>query len=127
MPPTAITGSQFTFTWATVAYSAQVTGGTIVHDTPVTRIKTLTDVSYDNTDESWSADVSFLYDEETGFYGALTTAASAGTSGAVAIVGGDAKWTGNMFVSSATLTYAADGIATVSATLEGTLTLADAP
>ena len=127
MPATAITGSQFTFTWATVAYSAQVTGGTINHDTPVTRIKTLTDVAYDNTDESWSADVSFLYDEETGFYGVLTTAQTTGASGAVAIVGGDAKWTGNMYVSNATVTYAADGIATVNATLEGTLTLADAP
>ena len=127
MPATAITGGQFTFTFNSVAYSAQVTGGDVIHDTPVTRIKTLTDVAYDNTDESWAANVSFLYDQEDGFYGALTTAQTSGTAGTVALVGGDAKWTGSMYVSSATMTYAADGIATVTANLQGTLTLADAP
>ena len=77
MPATAITGSQFTFTYNAVAYSAQVTGGTVSRETSVTRIKTLTDMAYKNTDDNCTLEVSFLYDEETGLVGALNTAQGA--------------------------------------------------
>lgn len=127
MPATAITGSQFTFTYNAVAYSAQVTGGTITRETSITRIKTLTDMAYKSTDDNCTLEVSWLYDEETGLVGALNTAQGSGAANAVAIVGGDAKWTGNMTVSSVSTEFTADGIATCSATLEGALTLADAP
>ena len=127
MPATAITGSQFTFTYNAVAYSAQVTGGTITRETSITRIKTLTDMAYKSTDDNCTLEVSWLYDEEPGLVGALNTAQGSGAANAVAIVGGDAKWTGNMTVSSVSTEFTADGIATCSATLEGALTLADAP
>jgi hypothetical protein len=127
MPATAITGSQFTFTYNAAAYSAQVTGGTVTRETAVTRIKTLTDMAYKATDDSCTLEVSFLYDEETGLVGALNTAQGTGAANAVSLVGGDAKWTGNMTVSSVSTEFTADGIATCSATLEGALTFADAP
>lgn len=127
MPATAITGSQFTFTYNAVAYSAQVTGGTVSRETSVTRIKTLTDMAYKNTDDNCILEVSFLYDEETGLVGALNTAQGAGTANAISLVGGDAKWTGNMIVSSVSTEFTADGIATCTASLEGALTFADAP
>jgi uncharacterized protein YbbC (DUF1343 family) len=127
MPATAITGSQFTFTYNAVAYSAQVTGGTVTRETAVTRIKTLTDMAYKNSDDNCTLEVSFLYDEETGLVGALNTAQGSGTANAISLVGGDAKWTGNMSVSSVSTEFTADGIATCSATLEGALTFADAP
>jgi hypothetical protein len=127
MPATAISGASFTFTINSTAYSGQVTGGTITRETAITRIKTLTDSAVKNTDDNWMMDAAFLYDEETGLYGALNTAQGTGAAVTVAIVGGDAKWTGSMNVSSAAVTYAADGVATVAASFMGTLTLADAP
>jgi len=127
MAATAIAGAQFTFTINSTAYSGQITGGTITRETPITRIKTLTDVANPNTDDMWSMDAAFLYDEETGLYGALNTAQGSGSAVTVAIVGGDAKWTGSMNVASSAVTYAADGVATVAASFMGTLTLADAP
>lgn len=127
MPVTAITGSQFTFTYNSVTYTAQVTGGTVSRETSITRIKTLSDMAYKATDDNCTLELSFLYDEETGLVGALNTAQGSGTANAVSLVGGDAKWTGSMTVSSVSTEFSADGIAMCSATLEGALTFADAP
>lgn len=127
MPATAIAGASFTFTIGATAYSGQVTGGTITRETAVTRIKTLSTYAMATTDDQWTMDVAALYDEEVGLYGALNTAQGAGTSVSVSVVGGDAKWTGTMYVTSAAVTYSADGIATLAASFLGDLTLADAP
>lgn len=127
MSVTAIKGSQFTVTIGATAYSGQVTGANINRTTPVTSIPTLGDMAYVSGPSDWAVAVDFLYDEETGLYGALNTAQGAGTGLSVAIVGGDAKWTGTMYVSDASVQVTADGVATASANFVGSLTLADAP
>ncbi len=127
MPATAITGAQFTATVNSVAYSAQVTNGSISRETSITRIKTLTDTAIKNTDDNWTMELGFLYDEETGLYGIVNTAQGTGAQLTVAIVGGDAKWTGSMTVESCGVEFTADGIATCTVAMQGALTLADAP
>lgn len=127
MPVVNIAGSQFTVTVGATDYSAQVTGGTITSTPTVTRTKTLSDTGYKLTDLMWEVQADFLYDEETGFYGAINTGAIAGTGLTVAIVGGDAKWTGTMYCTGHEVKFASDGVAEASATFMGSLTLADAP
>ena len=128
MAVTTITGASFTVKIGSTSYSSQVTDGTVVHTPTISRIKTLGDIAYPQTDNEWSASLNFLYDEETGLLGALNTAAAAGTGLSVEIVGGDAKWTGTMYVNGDLSTsYSADGVATCSASFVGSLTFADAP
>lgn len=127
MAVVTIAGSQFTVTVGATDYSSQVTGGTITHTPTITRTKTLGDMSYKLSDAVHEVQADFLYDEETGFYGAINTAAVAGTALTVSIVGGDAKWTGSLYVTGNEVKFAADGVATASATFIGALTLADAP
>ena len=123
----SITGSQFTVSLAGTAYSAQVTGGTVTTTPTVSRTKTLTDTDYSLTDLLSEVSLDYLYDEETGMYGALETANLTGASVAVIIVGGDAKWTGTMYCTKNETKFAADAVASASCTLVGTLVLADQP
>jgi hypothetical protein len=127
MAVTSIVGSQFTFKLGSTAYSEQVTGGGIDATPAIDRVKTLGGVAYPQTDVVDTASVEFLYDEETGAYGALWTASRTGAALSVEIVGGDAKWSGSCYATGVRLSYAADGVATASADLIGSLTLADAP
>ena len=127
MPVTAITGAQFTVTHDSVAYTGQVTGLSLQRDTPVTSIRTLSDKARKNTDDNWVGTVDFLYDEETGMYGALNTLQGSGTPSSISYVGGDAKWTGSVYITSVNMSVTADGIATCSCSFEGSLTFADAP
>ena len=83
----SITGSQFTVSLAGTAYSAQVTGGTVTTTPTVARTKTLTETDYSLTDLLSEVSLDYLYDEETGMYGALETANLTGASVAVIIVG----------------------------------------
>ncbi len=127
MPVVSVAGSQFTVTIGATAYSAQITGGTITTTSTITRTKTLSDVAYPQTDLMYEAALDYLYDEETGLYGAINTAMQTGTGLTVAIVGGDAKWTGTMYATGNEVKFAADGIAEASVSLTGSLTLADNP
>lgn len=127
MAVVSITGSQFTVTVGATDYSAQVTAGTITATPNMIRTKTLSDTDYSQSDLVHELSVEFLYDEETGLYGAVNTAAVAGTGLTVTIVGGDAKWTGTMYTTGLETSFAADGVATASGTFIGSLTLADNP
>lgn len=128
MSVVSVTGASFTVKVGATAYTAQITDGTVVQTPTISRIKTLGDVAYPQTDKESSASLNFLYDEETGLYGALNTASLTGAGLSIEIVGGDAKWTGTMYVNGdLSVSYAADGVATCSCSLIGSLTLADAP
>lgn len=127
MAVVSIAGSQFTFKVGATDYSAQVTGGTITTTASINRVKTLTDTAYPLSDKMHEVSIEYLYDEETGVYGALETAALAGTGLTVEIKGGDAKWSGTLYVNGNEVKFAADGVGEASSTFVGLLTLADAP
>jgi hypothetical protein len=127
MAVVSIAGSQFTVTYNSQNVSAQVTEGTITATPTITRTKTLAEVDFQLTDLVHEVECTFLYDEETGFYGAINTAAIAGTGVTVSIVGGDAKWDGTLYCQGLEVSFAADGVATASGSFIGSLTLADAP
>ena len=128
MSVTTVTGASFTVKFGSTSYTSQITDGTVVQTPTISRVKTLGDVAFPQTDHESSATLNFLYDEETGLLGALNTAAAAGTGLSAEIVGGDAKWTGTLYVNGDLSTgYSADGVATCSASFVGTLTFADAP
>ena len=69
----------------------------------------------------------FINDDESGLLGDLNTAAIAGTGLTIALVIGDTKWTGTMYVTDLGPSFSADGLTTSSASMIGTLTLADQP
>lgn len=127
MAVVSIAGSQFTVSYNATDVSAQVKEGTITATPTIVRTKTLNDTDFQLTDLVHEVECVFLYDQEDGFYGAVNTAAVAGTGIAVIIVGGDAKWTGNLYCTGLEVTFAADGVAEASGSFIGALTLADAP
>lgn len=127
MPAVSIAGSQFTVTYNSVNVSAQVKEGTITATPTITRTKTLSDTDFQITDLVHEVEVTFLYDEESGFHGAINTAAIAGTGVTVSIVGGDAKWDGTLYCQGLEVSFAADGVAESTGSFIGSLTLADAP
>lgn len=124
----SVAGSSFTVTIGSTAYTAQITKGSISLTNTITRTKTLSDVVSMTTDRDGSLSIEALYDDETGLLGALSSAAVAGTSVNVVIVGGDTKWTGaTMFVESVEGAFEATGIATMTASFSGIMVLSDNP
>jgi hypothetical protein len=82
-------------------------------------------VAFDQTDLNSTMSVEFLYDEDTGLYDALQTAAAAGNSLAVSVASASGTWTGAaMYVESVDLTFEATGIATASVSMTGAVTFA---
>jgi hypothetical protein len=125
MPAVQITGAQFTVTVGAVAYSAQVTSGTITTTPTVTRTKTLSGVAFDQTDLNSTLAIAYLYDDNAGLYDAIDTAITAGTSLAVSVHGATGVWTGaTMWPDSADVTFDAAGIAMANVNFQGPLTFA---
>lgn len=125
MPAVSVAGAAFTVEVATVAYTSQVTSGTITTTPTITRTKTLDSVAFDQTDLNSTMSLEFLYDENTGLYDALQTAAAAGNSLAVEVASATGVWTGAaMYVESVDLSFEATGIATASVSLTGGVTFA---
>ncbi len=128
MAVTSVAGSAFTVTVASTAYTSQITSGTIAVQNNFSMVDTLDDTAYTVTRVKHEVNLEFLYDTETGLFGALQTAAAAGSAVSVTIVGGDAKWTGtSMYVSALEGGFETTGPATASCTLIGAMTFADAP
>lgn len=126
MAVTSVTGSQITWKFGATAYTSQVTGGSLSSEINIERTKTLGDAAYPKVDASSSADVSLLFDDEAAAYGALNTAAIAGTGTSVEWVIGDAKFTGTMFITSLSVDFSADGVTSAAVSMIGELfTLAD--
>ena len=125
MPAVSVAGAAFTVEVATVAYTSQVVSGTITTTPTITRTKTLDSVAFDQTDLNSTMSIEFLYDENTGLYDALQTAAAAGNSLAVEVASASGTWTGAaMHVESVELSFEATGVATASLSLTGSVTFA---
>lgn len=108
----------------------QITNLVINQSNTQNRIKTLgAGSAFNQTDSMSTVTFDFLFDDETGLYGALNTFISAGSSESWTFTVGDTKWTGTLYVSGdLALTAPADGEVTCSVTLIGdSLTVADAP
>ena len=126
MPATSIAGADFTVTVGAVDYSAQVTTGTVTTTSTITRTRTLgPDNAFSQTDLISAVTLSFLYDEETGVFDALNTAANSGAGLAVVITGGGGTWTGAaVYVESVDTTFDATGVAMCSTSLTGVVAFA---
>lgn len=125
MPAVSVAGAAFTVTVGLTDYTSQITTGTITTTPTITRTKTLDSVAFDQTDLNSTMSLDFLYDENTGLYDALQTAAAAGTGLAIAVSSAVGAWTGaDMYVESIDLTFDATGVATASLSLTGSVTFA---
>lgn len=123
MAAVGIAGAQFTVEVGAVAYSDQVTTGTITTTPTITRTKTLSGVNYTQTDLMTAVSIEFLYDDNTGLYDALQTAIAAGSAVAIDIVGDTGAWAGAaMAIDGAEVKFDAAGIATASFTAQGDMT-----
>jgi hypothetical protein len=108
-----------------VQYEDQITSGTITTTPTIVRTKTLSSVAFDQTDLNSTMSLEFLYDENSGLFDALQVAIAAGTPVAVVVTSAVGSWTGAaMHIESAETTFAADGIATCTTSLTGTVTFA---
>jgi hypothetical protein len=125
MAAVGVTGAVFTVLLSAVQYEDQITSGTINTTPTIVRTKTLGDVAFDQVDLNSTMSLDFLYDEDSGLYGALQTAVAAGSAVAVTVASTAGTWTGTgMNIESVDLTYPADNVATVSTSLTGTVTFA---
>jgi Phage tail tube protein len=130
MSVTHIAGAKFTVKAGATPtdYSAQVTDGSISRAANVTKTKTLgPNTVATQTDRDDTVTANFLFDESSGFYKALFDATESLASIAVEITSPGSKWTGTMAVSSLSTEFAAEGVSTCSATLEGLLAFAANP
>lgn len=127
MAAVSVAGAAFTVEVGTpaVAYSDQITTGTVTTTPTIVRTKTLSSVAFDQTDLNSTMSLEFLYDENTGLFDALQTAIAAATPVAVVVSSAAGSWTGaSMSIESAEVTFAADGIATCSTSFTGSVVFA---
>lgn len=127
MAAVSVAGAAFTVEVGTpaVAYSDQITSGTVTTTPTIVRTKTLSSVAFDQTDLNSTMSLEFLYDENTGLFDALQTAIAAATPVAVVVSSAAGSWTGaSMSIESAEVTFAADGIATCSTSFTGSVVFA---
>ena len=125
MAAVSVAGAAFTVQVGASQYEDQITTGTITTTPTIVRTKTLGDVAFDQTDLNSTMSFEFLYDENSGLYDALQTAIAAGSSVAVTVESATGVWTGSaMYIESAETSFAADGVATCSASFTGSVTFA---
>lgn len=125
MAAVSVAGAAFTVQVGASQYEDQITTGTITTTPTIVRTKTLGDVAFDQTDLNSTMSFEFLYDENSGLYDALQTAIAAGSSVAVTVESATGVWTGAaMYIESAETSFAADGVATCSASFTGSVTFA---
>lgn len=122
MPAVSVAGAAFTVLVSAVQYEDQITSGTVTTTPTIVRTKTLSSVAFDQTDLNSTMSLEFLYDENSGLFEALQTAIAAATAVAVTVESATGTWTGAaMHIESAETTFAADGIATCTTSLTGTV------
>lgn len=129
MAAVGVAGSTFTVEVGATHYEDQVTTGTVTTTPTITRTKTLGDVNFTQTDLNSTISLNFLYDENTGMYDALATAAAAGTSVAIDVSTGAAgvngAWVGSaMYIDSLDMVTDAANVAMCTVSLQGNVTYA---
>ena len=123
MPAVSVAGAAFTVDLGGVQYESQITEGTINTDPTILRTKTLDSVAYDQVDLIGNVSLNFLYDENTGMYEAIQTSIAAALSVTMSISSAVGVWASTaMFINAASVDFPADGIATCTVGLEGTIT-----
>jgi hypothetical protein len=127
MAAVGVAGSTFTVEVGATHYEDQVTSGTVTTTPTITRTKTLGDVNFTQTDLNSTIALNFLYDENTGMYDALATAAAAGTSISIEIAtpsaGTDGQWLGTaMYIDSLDMVTDAANVAMCTVSLQGNVT-----
>jgi hypothetical protein len=93
MPAISVAGAAFTVFVASVAYTDQITSGTVTTTPTIVRTKTLSSVAFDQTDLNSTMSLEFLYDENTGLFDALQVAIAAATPVAVVVSSALGSWT----------------------------------
>lgn len=125
MPAVSVAGAAFTVEVGAAQFEDQITTGTVTTTPTIVRTKTLSSVAFDQTDLNSTISLEFLYDENTGLFDALQVAIAAATPVAVEVASALGTFTGaSMSIESAETTFAADGIATCSASFTGTVLFA---
>lgn len=125
MAVVSVAGAAFTVEVGAVAYTDQVTTGTVTTTPTIVRTPTLGDVSFVQTDLNSTISIDFLYDENAGLYDALQTAIAAGNDVAVDVASATGAWTGaSMMIESAEMNVDAAGVATCSVSFTGSVTFA---
>lgn len=125
MAVVSVAGAAFTVEVGAVAYTDQVTSGTITTSPNIVRTVTLGDVDFTQTDLNSTVAIEFLYDENSGLYDALQTAIAAGTSVALEVASATGVWTGSaVFIESADISFEATGVASCSVSFTGSVTFA---
>ena len=125
MPAVSVAGAAFTVEVGYILYTDQITTGTVTTTPTIVRTKTLSSVAFDQTDLNSTMSLEFLYDENTGLFDALQVAIATAAPVPVVVSSALGAWTGaSMSIESAETTFAADGIATCSATFTGTVLFA---
>ena len=125
MAVVSVAGAAFTVEVGAVAYTDQVTTGTVSTTPVIVRTPTLGDVSFVQTDLNSGISLEFLYDENSGLYDALQVAIAAGNDVAVEVASATGVWTGaNMMIESAEMSVDAAGVDTCSVNFTGTVAFA---
>lgn len=125
MPAVSVAGAAFTVDVGGTQFEDQITTGTVTTTPTIVRTKTLSSVAFDQTDLNSTISLEFLYDENTGLFDALQVGIAAATPVAVEVASALGTFTGaSMSIESAETTFAADGIATCSASFTGTVLFA---
>lgn len=128
MAAVGVAGSTFIVELGTpaVAYTDQVTTGTVTTTPTITRTKTLGDVNFVQTDLNSTVSLNFLFDENTGMYDALQTAAAAGSALALVVsTTSGGSWTGAaMHIDSVDISIDAANVATCTASFQGNVVFA---
>jgi hypothetical protein len=124
MAAVGVAGSTFTVEVGATMYTDQVTTGTVTTTPTITRTKTMGDTNFTPTDINNTVSLSFLYDEDTGMYDALQTAAAAGNYVPIEVAttaGG--TWTGaEMWIDSLDMVSDAANVAMCTVSLQGNVT-----
>jgi len=124
MAVTAVTGSTFTVTVASVVYTDQVTDGMITQTGTTVRTKTLGGHAFNIVDATSSASIGFLYDGDSALYNALSDAVTGQNAVALLVTGSTGTFTMTLaYVDSVDLSYDATGVATCKASFQGDMVL----
>ena len=130
MATTVITTATATVKHGSTDVTAQIMNLSINQNNSQDRFKVLGSGSaFPQTDKSTEVSFDFLFDDETGLYGACNTLIDTGASAVWTITLGDTKWTATMYVNGQLgLTAPADGPITCSVSLlSDYAVVADAP
>lgn len=122
MSITALTGKSFTVKIGSTDYSGQVTDGTLSRASNSEVIQTLGGKATTSIGSEDTASLSFLYDQLSGIYNALETAAGSGTAVTLTVKDSVAQWTGSVVVTTCAVSYSASGAITCTADFLGSLT-----